>query len=199
MERIPFGILAPAAAVAAVLAAGCGAPDGAGGAAGQGGASADGSGGAEGTEPGAGSDRDAGGGAAAGALDFTAPEVGGDEISGAELRGEPVVLWFWAPWCTVCRGEAPGVAETAERYEGEVEFIGVAGQGEPDAMAEFVESTGTGGMRHIIDEDGSIWSGFEVTTQPSFSFLRNSGSFLTYTGTMTDQEIDERVESEVLG
>ncbi|MFD0776693.1 redoxin domain-containing protein, partial [Streptomonospora algeriensis] len=148
--------------------------------------------------PGADTEQSAGGQTPPDALDFTAPALGGGEIDGAALHGEPVVLWFWAPWCPVCRGEAPSVAETAERYEGEVEFIGVAGQGEVDAMEEFVASTGTDGMRHIVDADGSIWSGFEVTTQPSFSFLRPSGTFLTYTGTMSEQEIDDRIASEVL-
>lgn len=191
MERTPLGIVAAAAATA-LLVAGCGAPDGGGEAAPQDGAEASSSG-ADAAQGGG------GGQSPAEALDFTAPAVGGGEIDGAELQGEPVVLWFWAPWCTICRGEAPGVAETAERYEGEVEFIGVAGQGEAAAMEEFVASTGTDGMRHIIDEDGSIWSGFEVTTQPSFSFLRTSGTFLTYTGKMSDKEIDDRVASEVLG
>ncbi|GAA1752808.1 redoxin domain-containing protein [Streptomonospora arabica] len=188
------GALSPAlaAAAAAVLVAGCGAvpsDDGGG----------EPAGGPDSSSPGADTGQGGGGQGAPTAFDFTAPAVGGGEIDGADLVGEPVVLWFWAPWCTVCRGEAPGVAETAERYAGEVEFIGVAGQGEPAAMKEFVDATGTGGMRHIIDGDGSIWSGFEVTTQPSFSFLRSSGSFLTYTGTMSEQEIDKRVASEVLG
>ncbi|KIH97703.1 hypothetical protein LP52_17840 [Streptomonospora alba] len=197
MERTSLSIVAAAAATA-LLVAGCGALGGEGEAAPQDGAEASSSG-VDAAQGGDGGEQGEGGGRSpAEALDFTAPTVGGGEIDGAELQGEPVVLWFWAPWCTICRGEAPGVADTAERYEGEVEFIGVAGQGEAAAMEEFVASTGTDGMRHIIDEDGSIWSGFDVTTQPSFSFLRTSGTFLTYTGKMSDKEIDDRVASEVL-
>ncbi|MDA2813196.1 redoxin domain-containing protein [Nocardiopsis sp. RSe5-2] len=190
MERTPLRPLhGTAAAAAAVLAlAGCGAPDGGDG----GGPGAAGSPSADGGAGGS-------GGGAPAALDFSAPLVGGGEIDGADLQGEPVVLWFWAPWCTVCKGEAPSVAEAAERYDGEVEFIGVAGQGGVPEMEEFVESTGTDGMRHIVDEDGSIWSGFEVTIQPSFSFLRDSGTFLTYSGTMSEKDLDERISSEVLG
>ncbi|MDA2807062.1 redoxin domain-containing protein [Nocardiopsis suaedae] len=193
MERTPLRPLrgTAAAAAAAVLAlAGCGAPDG-------GGREAAGSPSA-GTEGAGGSDGGSGGGTPA-ALDFSAPLIGGGEIDGADLHGKPVVLWFWAPWCTICRGEASSVTEAAERYGGEVEFIGVAGQGGVPEMEEFVESTGTDGMRHIVDEDGSIWSGFEVTIQPSFSFLRDSGTFLTYSGTMSEEDLDARVDSEVLG
>ena len=32
------------------------------------------------------------------ALDFTADLVAGGQLSGADLAGGDVVLWFWAPW-----------------------------------------------------------------------------------------------------
>lgn len=31
------------------------------------------------------------------ALDFTAPLVGGGTFDGADLAGQPVAFWFWAP------------------------------------------------------------------------------------------------------
>lgn len=31
-------------------------------------------------------------------LAFSAQTVGGEQFDGAELAGEPVALWFWAPW-----------------------------------------------------------------------------------------------------
>lgn len=126
-------------------------------------------------------------------LDFTAATVGGDDVEGADYAGRPVVLWFWAPWCTVCRGEAGAVAEAAERHGGEVEFVGVAGLGEAADMAEFVESTGTDAMTHIIDEDGTIWSGFGVAGQPAFSFLSPDGAYETHPGTLSEADLDARV------
>jgi ABC-type glycerol-3-phosphate transport system substrate-binding protein len=32
------------------------------------------------------------------ALDFVAPDLRGGEVVGADLAGQDVVLWFWAPW-----------------------------------------------------------------------------------------------------
>jgi thiol-disulfide isomerase/thioredoxin len=69
---------------------------------GSGGASADGT-----PAPGGGPD------GADTALDFHGPTVDGQEFDGAALAGTPVVLWFWAPWCTICRAEAPDVAAVA--------------------------------------------------------------------------------------
>lgn len=31
-------------------------------------------------------------------LDFVAPDVRGGQVIGAELAGQDLVIWFWAPW-----------------------------------------------------------------------------------------------------
>ena len=31
-------------------------------------------------------------------LDFTAPQLDGGEVNGADYSGKDVALWFWAPW-----------------------------------------------------------------------------------------------------
>ncbi|WP_036553560.1 redoxin domain-containing protein [Nocardiopsis sp. CNT312] len=125
------------------------------------------------------------------ALAFDTTTVDGADFSGASLAGEPAVLWFWAPWCTVCRAEAASVVDASERHD--VEFIGVAGLGEVDAMSGFVSDTGTGGLTHLVDGDGSLWSGFGVASQPAFAFLSADGTFETVQGTLTDEELDSRV------
>lgn len=37
-------------------------------------------------------------GAGSDLLAFSAETVGGEQFDGADLAGEPVALWFWAPW-----------------------------------------------------------------------------------------------------
>jgi len=31
-------------------------------------------------------------------LDFSAPELGGGTVEGAEYAGKDLAIWFWAPW-----------------------------------------------------------------------------------------------------
>ncbi|MFC5382064.1 redoxin domain-containing protein [Aquipuribacter nitratireducens] len=114
----------------------------------------------------------------------------GDTISATELDG-PVVYWFWAPWCTVCRAEAPTVAEVAKRWEGEVTFLGVASRGPQDDMDAFVVETGTGGIRHIADLDGSIWAQLGVSAQPAFVFVDREGVATGWLGGLGEQQLDD--------
>lgn len=126
-------------------------------------------------------------------LAFPAVDIAGQPVDLAELAGEPVVLWFWAPWCSICRGEAPYVADVAADLAGEVTFIGVAGLGERAAMQAFVADTGTGSFLHLSDDDGSLWQRFGVTYQPAYAFIGADGSTDVHVGVLRD--LAERAES----
>lgn len=121
--------------------------------------------------------------------------LGGEEFDPESLAGRSVVLWFWAPWCTICRAEGPGVADVAEELEGEVTFIGVPGLGEESAMRGFVDDTGTGSLTHLPDLDGDTWRGYGVISQPAFVFITPSGVVQTFTGALGSDKLRDAAES----
>jgi cytochrome c biogenesis protein CcmG, thiol:disulfide interchange protein DsbE len=49
----------------------------------------------------------------------------GGRASVAGLRGQPVVLNFWASWCVPCRQEEGPLRAAAQRWQGRVGFLGV--------------------------------------------------------------------------
>lgn len=113
-----------------------------------------------------------------------ATTISGDPFAADVLAGRPTVAWFWAPWCVVCRGEAPDVAEIATRYAGRVNFVGVAGLGEVSEMQAFVSDTGTEGITHLDDSSGDIWASYEIYGQPAYAFITDDGRLETYVGAL---------------
>jgi thiol-disulfide isomerase/thioredoxin len=134
------------------------------------------------------------------ALDFDAPTVDGGTFQGASLLGQNSVLYFWAPWCTVCRAEAPSLPAVASDFEGQATFYGVAGLS-PDvaAMQAFVSDTGTESLTHIADTGGEIYTGFGVSSQTTFAFVDDDGSIEIVRGPLDESELRERTQALVDG
>jgi thiol-disulfide isomerase/thioredoxin len=124
---------------------------------------------------------------------FSAATLDGEDFASTELAGKSAVLWFWAPWCTVCRAEAPDVVGAAEILAGEVQVIGVAGRGDVSEMRRFVADTGTDGLTHVLDADGSIWSQYRVFAQPAFAFVGRDGSVEVFVGSLGRDALVERM------
>jgi thiol-disulfide isomerase/thioredoxin len=135
------------------------------------------------------------GDAGAGGPTFTAAQIGGGEFDAASIQGKDTVLWFWAPWCTTCRSEAPDVLESAAEFDGSVQVIGVAGRGEVADMEDFIGDTGTGDLVHLVDGDGSIWSQFEVISQPAFAFIDDSGDVEVVSSALGREALTERMQA----
>jgi cytochrome c biogenesis protein CcmG/thiol:disulfide interchange protein DsbE len=60
------------------------------------------------------------------APDFTLTSFSGEILTLSELRGQVVVINFWASWCPTCREEATYLEQTWRKYKDQgVVFIGV--------------------------------------------------------------------------
>lgn len=126
-------------------------------------------------------------------LRFTAETTGGQQFDGETLAGKNVVLWFWAPWCTQCRREAPHLAAAQERFGTDVTFVGVAGLGPVPDMRDFIEETGVAGFTHLADADGTLWKRFGVTRQPAYAFVDESGSTRVVRGELGPDKLEDEV------
>lgn len=70
---------------------------------------------------------------------FDLPAIQGEErIRLAAFRGKPVVVNFFASWCTTCDFELPGFARVSGELRDEVTFVGVNAleTGDPMTMPE---------------------------------------------------------------
>jgi len=53
------------------------------------------------------------------------PDTNGAPIDLATLRGQPVVINFWAPWCGPCVEEMPELSALAQEEKARAKFIGI--------------------------------------------------------------------------
>lgn len=109
------------------------------------------------------------------ALWWSAETVDGGELVAADFAGGNVVLWLWAPWCSVCNREAPEVAEALADLPDDVTIVGVAGRDAVGPMQDFVAEHDLGSMTHVVDADGAIWASYGISYQPAWVFIDAEG------------------------
>jgi peroxiredoxin len=72
---------------------------------------------------------------------YTATTLSAEPVKFSQLRGKPVLLNFWATWCTPCRAEVPELAAMHERYgPAGLQVIGVSTDhaGADEQVREFI-------------------------------------------------------------
>lgn len=128
-----------------------------------------------------------------------APAFGGQLLDGTRLdqsalQGRPVVLDFWASWCTPCRTSLPKLDALAARYEGRAAFVAVnAVSEEPALQRSFV---GQIGLRMPVVPDGVMTAGrYQVDVLPTTVLLDREGKVArTFTGAVSADVIEHALE-----
>ena len=109
------------------------------------------------------------------APEFTLALMGGGEVSNADLRGQVVMLDFWASWCPPCRDEAPVLAEVYDEYtERGVEFVGFNLWDNAGDAELFLQQQGHE-YPNGVDQDGRIAISYGVRGIPEKFFLDRDG------------------------
>ncbi len=74
---------------------------------------------------------------------ITGTMLDGDSFRLSQLRGDVVVLNFWASWCAPCRLEAPELEKTYQKNKSDgVRFVGVNIRDDKDKARAFEKSFG---------------------------------------------------------
>lgn len=123
-------------------------------------------------------------------LDFTSTTVAGTAFNGASLKGKPVVLWFWAPWCMTCLQEAPNVVALSRQYAGQVSVVGVSSLATVQMINDIARQIPD--IINLVDPKLSVWNHFGVQAQSTYLVLDRNAHVIG-SGYLEDAQLNQLV------
>jgi peroxiredoxin len=140
-------------------------------------------------------------GVAAGAVaglaapDFSLLTSDGRTITLSDLRGQAVIVNFWATWCPPCLEEMPTLQEVYEAYRDEGLVVLAINQDEPaDRVARFAQQHGLT-FPLLLDAEFNVTDRYQVGLLPSTFFVDRAGVVyeVIFGGPLTRASLEARV------
>lgn len=128
------------------------------------------------------------------APDFSLTTLDGKTVKLSDYRGTPVILNFWASWCTPCRAEFPLLRETAKAANGKYAVLGVnTGDIDTDAQ-QFARDQHANWVNGV--DDGTVAASYGVKPLPQTFFIRADGTVAAHTlSELTKDDLAKQIAS----
>ncbi len=131
------------------------------------------------------------------APDFVTPTLDGQSVRLSQFRGKPVLVNFWATWCTACRAEMPAIERVWERHRAQgfqVLEVDYQELNQP-AMRSFLREVGVH-FGSALDPDGKIAAAYGVAIGlPDSFFIDRHGIIrVIHLGEMPPDYIEQQVQ-----
>jgi cytochrome c biogenesis protein CcmG, thiol:disulfide interchange protein DsbE len=121
---------------------------------------------------------------------FTLESLDGTKpVTLADYAGQPVVINFFASWCTPCRAEHPILMDLAAQG---VTIIGINYKDRPEAARAFIEQLGNPFTAIGRDENGRTGIDYGITGVPETFVIGADGKVLANWASPLDQTIIEK-------
>ncbi|MBI2852058.1 MAG: TlpA family protein disulfide reductase [Chloroflexi bacterium] len=128
------------------------------------------------------------------AADFTLPLFSGGDLALSSLRGQPVVINFWASWCPPCREEAPILEKVWRDYKDKgVTFIGIDIQDTEAAARAYIKEFDIT-YPNVRDEKGRATIDYGVSGIPVTFFIDRNGVIISrWVGAINERLLVARI------
>ncbi len=109
------------------------------------------------------------------APDFTLTSTTGKKVTLSALRGDPVVIVFFASWCHPCEEELPVLQQFARDDATHLRVIGVNFEDLPSDTANFVRQLGVTFPALVEDPSGPVADRYGILGIPQTVFVDARG------------------------
>jgi len=125
-----------------------------------------------------------------------APAVG-QRVRLGDLKGNVVVVNFWASWCLPCRDEHGALSQAASRYAGQpVRFVGVVYNDVTANALRWIEEMGGQSYPALLDPGTRTAIDFGVYGVPETFFIARDGNVASkYVGPIPLGVLTHRIDS----
>ncbi|MGD8429473.1 MAG: TlpA disulfide reductase family protein [Ectothiorhodospiraceae bacterium] len=110
------------------------------------------------------------------APDFTLKSNSGENVRLAELRGQVVLVNFWASWCGPCRQEMPALDALHKRYKSLGFTVLGVNIDERQAAAEELLSDIPVSFPVVFDGNSKVSEAYDVSAMPSTFIVDRDGN-----------------------
>jgi peroxiredoxin len=128
--------------------------------------------------------------------DFTLKDLDGQATKLSDLKGQIVVLDFWASWCAPCKKELPALDALAAKYPGKFVVVGVNVDKSKDNATKTLRALSIQNVHVLLDPDGSIASQYDLPKMPS-SFVIDQKGIVRGVHAGYDDGDEKKVEAEL--
>ncbi len=123
-------------------------------------------------------------------LDILNHEDGKTTASLADFKGQPVMVNFFASWCTPCRAEHPFLMQLAKQG---VTIIGIDYKDKPHAATQMLDDLGNPFALVVRDQNGRTGIDYGITGVPESFMLDANGIIRASWSSPLDEEIIKTV------
>lgn len=109
---------------------------------------------------------------------------------GSMIGTKPVLLEFWATWCSVCKELEPTIEAAQKKFGDRVHFVGVAvsANQSPERVRRYIAQH-LAGFTHLYDRKGDAVGAYDVPAT-SYIVILDARGKVVYTGVGAKQDLD---------
>jgi len=131
------------------------------------------------------------------APDFALETLDGQTLTLSDLRGQLVLVNFWATWCPSCRAEMPAIQQVYEQYRDQGFMVLAVNMQESNTQVTAFAGQSGLAFPILMDTSGRVFDLYRVNALPSTFFVDGAGVIreVIVGGPMARAFVESRVTS----